>query len=181
MALKATIFKAALEISDMDRQYYATHQLTLARHPSETDERMMVRLLVFGLHASERLTLGDRMSDQDIPDLFEDDLTGVREFWIDVGQPDESRLRKACGKAKKVFVYTYSGHAAEKWWSQSAETFARFRNLTVISLPAASTQQLATLATGRMSFQCVIQDGNAMLIDGATTVQIEPTILRGPA
>lgn len=180
MALKATIFKADLEISDMDRQYYASHSLTLARHPSETDERMMVRLLAFALHASERLTLGDRMSDQDVPDVYLNDLTGAMDLWIDVGQPDESRMRKACGKSKSVFVYAYSGHAAEKWWAASAETFTRFRNLTVMNVPPAATQELATLAESRMTLQCMIQDGGAMFVAGSRTVQVAPTILRGP-
>jgi len=178
MALKATIFKAELDVSDMDRQYYGTHSLTLARHPSETDERMMVRLLVFALHAHERLELGDRMGDQENPDLILKDLTGAIELWIDVGQPDESRLRKACGRAKRVFVYAYSGHGAEKWWQQSASDLARFKNLTVVSLPSASVQAITKLAASRMSLQCVIQEGGAMLIDGATTVEVAPAILQ---
>jgi uncharacterized protein YaeQ len=180
MALKATISKAELEISDMDRQYYASHSLTLARHPSETDERMMVRLLAFAFHAHERLTFGERMSERDEPDLFLNDLTGAIELWIDVGQPDEARLRKACGRAKQVFVYAYSGHGAGKWWEQSAAELARFKNLTVVNVPGASSQAIAKLATPRMTLQCVIQDGAAMLIDGATTVQIVPEFLKRP-
>jgi uncharacterized protein YaeQ len=179
MALKATIFKAELEVSDMDRQHYGTHSLTLARHPSETDERMMVRLLVFGLHAHERLELGQRMGDQDEPDLVQKDLTGAIELWIDVGQPDESRLRKSCGRAKRVFVYAYSGHGAEKWWQQSSADLARFKNLTVVSLPAPGVQAITRFAAPRMSLQCVIQEGGVMLIDGATTVQLTPAILQG--
>ena len=179
MALKATIFKAELEISDMDRPYYGTHSLTLARHPSETDERMMVRLLVFAMHAHERLELGQRMGDQDEPDLVQRDLTGAIERWIDVGQPEESRLRKACGRAKRVFVYAYSGHGAEKWWAQSSADFARFKNLTVVSVPSASCQAITRFAAPRMALQCVIQDGSVMVIDGSSTVQLAPEILQG--
>lgn len=178
MALKATIFKAELEVSDMDRQYYASHSLTIARHPSETDERMMVRVLAFAMHAHERLEFGQRMSDQEEPDLVLKDLTGAIELWIDVGQPDEAQLRKACGRAKHVFVYAYSGHAAGKWWADSAPAFERFRNLTIVSIPAASAQEIAKFASPRMSLQCMIQEGGAMLIDGKTTVQIAPVILK---
>ena len=179
MALKATIFKADLDVSDMDRAYYGTHSLTLARHPSETDERMMVRLLVFALHAHERLELGQRMNDQDEPDLLQKDLTGVIERWIDVGQPEEARVRKACGRAKRVFVYAYSGHGAEKWWQQSSADLARFKNLTVVNIPGESSQAITKIAAARMSLQCVIQEGGVMLIDGTNTVQITPAVLQG--
>ena len=178
MALKATIYKAELEVSDMDRQHYATHSLTIARHPSETDERMMVRVLAFALHAHERLEFGQRMSDQDEADLVRKDLTGAIEEWIDVGQPEEAQLRKACGRAARVFVYTYSGHGAEKWWAASQPTFARFKNLSVLSLAADVAPAIAKFAAPRMALQCVIQEGTAMLIDGASTVQIAPVILQ---
>jgi len=102
MALNATIFKAVLQIADMDRNYYRDHALTIARHPSETDERMMVRLLAFVLHAHEALSFGKGLSADGEPDLWQKDLTGAIELWIDVGQPDEKSIRKACGRAKQV-------------------------------------------------------------------------------
>ena len=95
MASNATIFKATLQIADMDRNYYADHALTIARHPSETDERMMVRLLAFVQHAHEALAFGRGLSADDEPDLWRRDLTGAVELWIEVGQPEEKRLRKA--------------------------------------------------------------------------------------
>jgi uncharacterized protein YaeQ len=180
MALKATIYKADLDVSNIDRGYYALHALTIARHPSETDERMMVRLAAFALHADEALAFGQRMSDDDEADLWQKDLTGAIELWIDVGMPDEARMRKACGRAKRVVVYTYSGHATQKWWAQSAEPFERFKNLTVLSLPAAGAQAIAAFAAPRMKLQAVIQDGALMLIDGATTVQLAPAVLKAP-
>lgn len=179
MALKATIFKADLDVSDMDRQYYAAHSLTVARHPSETDDRMMVRLVAFALHAHERLELGQRMSDTDEPDLVLKDLTGAIELWIDVGQPDEARLRKACGRAKRVHVYAYSGHAVRKWWEESAAAFTRFRNLSVSSIDASAVEALGKLAAPRMSVQCMIQDGSAIVVAGSTTVEIPLQVLRG--
>ncbi len=120
MALKATIFKADLQIADMDRRYYGDHTLTIARHPSETDERMMVRLLAFAMHADEALSFGRGLSTDDEPDLWRKDLTGTIEIWIDVGLPDEKRVRRACGRARQVFVYSYGGRGAELWWDQFA-------------------------------------------------------------
>ena len=125
MALKATIFKAAVQIADTDRNYYQTHALTLARHPSETDERMMVRLLAFALHAHESLLFGKGLSADDEPDLCRKDLTGAIQLWIDVGQPDEKRLRKACGRASQVVVYSYGTTSARAWRGFCASTSAK--------------------------------------------------------
>ena len=94
MSLRPTICKASLDISDLDRQYYANHALTIARHPSETDERMMVRLLAFALFADEALAFGAGLSDSDEPDLWAKDLTGDIDCWIEIGQPDPRIVRK---------------------------------------------------------------------------------------
>jgi uncharacterized protein YaeQ len=179
MVLNATIFKADLQISDMDRHYYQSHGLTLARHPSETDERMMVRLLAFARHAHEALAFAKGLSDTDEPDLWQKDLTGAIELWIEVGQPDEKRILKACGRATQVVLYTY-GHAAEIWWKQIASRLTRLRNLTVINLESASTQSLAALAQRGMQLQCTVQDGELWLAGDQGSVQIVPTIWMSP-
>src|SRR5206468_290856 len=158
MAEKATIFKADLTVADMDRNHFATHALTLARHPSETDERMMVRLLAFALHADERLQFGKGISSDDEPDLWRKDLTGEILEWIELGQPDESRIRKACGRARQVIVINYGGRAADIWWEKNAATLERAKNLTVIDIPAAAVSALAALAERTMRLQCMIQD-----------------------
>ena len=150
MALKATVCKAELHIADMERGYYHDHAVTVARHPSETDERMMVRLLAFALNADEALAFGAGLSTDDEPDLWRKDLTGNIETWIDVGLPDEKRVRKACGRAGQVFVYSYGGRAAELWWQQVGDKLARSNKLTVINLPQAGTQALARLAARNM-------------------------------
>src|SRR5688572_27582816 len=134
MALKSTICKAHLQIADMDRNYYHDHALTIARHPSETDERMMVRLLAYALHADPALAFGKGLSTDDEPDLWRKDLTGVIEAWIDVGQPDEKRVRKACGRAEQVYVYTYGGHVSDLWWTHAGRRLDHTRNLTVTKL-----------------------------------------------
>lgn len=181
MAIKATIFKASLQIADMERHYYQDHTLTLARHPSETDERMMVRLLAFALHAHEYLEFGQGMSDDEEADLWQKDLTGSIELWIDVGIPDEKLIRKACGRARQVIVYCYGGRGAEMWFEQNKSQFERQKNLTIINLPVESTQALAKLAQRSMSLQCTIQDGQVWLSDGDASVQVDRMSLKAAA
>ncbi len=178
MALKATIFKANLQIADMERHYYQDHSLTLAQHPSETDERMMVRLLAFALHAHEYLEFAQGMTDDEEADLWRRDLTGSIELWIDVGIPDEKLIRKACGRADEVIVYCYGGRAAEMWFAQNKSQFERQKNLTVINLPIESTTELAGLAQRTMSLQCTIQDGQVWLSDGNASVQVERKVFK---
>ena len=178
MAIKATVFKATLQIADMDRHYYADHALTLARHPSETDERMMVRLLAFALYADELLTFGKGMSSGDEPDLWQKDLTGAIERWIDVGLPDERAIRKACGRADQVVVISY-GRAANIWWNENRDKLQRLNNLTVLNLTSETTLALAALANRNMQLQCTIQEGHIMMTSDAGMIEIEPRILQG--
>ena len=180
MAIKATIFKANLQIADMERHYYQDHALTLARHPSETDERMMVRLLAFALHAHECLEFGQGMTSDDEADLWLKDLTGAIELWIDVGLPDEKLIRKACGRSSQVIVYTYGGRVADMWFAQNSGQFGRLRNLTVINLPVESTRAIANLAQRTMQLQCTIQDGQVWLSNGNESVQVERVLLKTP-
>jgi uncharacterized protein YaeQ len=174
MALKATIFKATMNIADVDRDYYRSHALTVARHPSETDERMMLRLLAFALHADEALLFSRGLSAEDEPDLWQKNLIGDIDIWIDVGQPDEKRIRKACARATRVFVYTYGGHGAEIWWDQMHRKLQRFKNLSVINIPADTLRVLAELAQRTMQLQCTIEDGQLWISDNVVSVLVEP-------
>jgi uncharacterized protein YaeQ len=178
MAIKATIFKANLQIADMERNYYQDHALTLARHPSETDERMMVRLLAFALHAREYLEFGQGMTNDDEADLWQKDLTGAIKLWIDVGLPDEKLVRKASGRAEQVVVYAYGGRTADMWFAQNSSQFARLNNLSVINLPPQTTRALAKLAQRNMQLQCTIQDGQVWLSDGKESVMVERSLLK---
>jgi uncharacterized protein YaeQ len=164
----------------MDRHYYGDHALTIARHPSETDERMMVRLLAFALHAHEALLFGKGLSTEDEPDLWQKDLTGAIELWVDVGLPDEKRILKACGRAAQVVVYSY-GSASNVWWNQIGSKLDRAKNLRVMSLPPATSAALATLVQRTMQLQCTIQDGQIWLTDGDRTVQVELASLKAQA
>ena len=172
MALKATIYKADLQIADMDRNYYQEHALTIARHPSETDERVMIRLLAFALHAGPALAFTKGLFDTDEPDLWQKDLTGAIELWIEVGQPDEKRLMKACGRAAKVVVYTYSA-TSHLWYKQIANKVERARNLSIVNIPAEASAELEKLAKRGMQLQCTIQDGQVWLTDSVDTVLVD--------
>ena len=116
MALRATIHKADLHVADSDRHYYGSHSLTIAKHPSETEERMMIRIIAFALQANEDLTFTKGLSDTDEPDLWIKDLTDAIKLWIEIGQPDERRILKACGRADQVIVYCYGGQTSKIWW-----------------------------------------------------------------
>ena len=173
MAPNATICKAVLHIADVDRHYYEDHSLTLARHPSETDERMMVRLLAFARHGHEALSFGRGLSTEDEPALWQKDATGLIELWIEVGLPDEKALRQACGRARQVCVYTYGGRAADQWWKQNGATLDRLNNLAVMNLPLEGSRALTGLAQRNMDLHCTIQDGQVLIGDGTNAAQME--------
>lgn len=181
MALKATIFKAELEIADLDRHYYAHHALTLARHPSETDARMMVRLLAFARHADDRLTFTKGLCVDDEPALWRKSLSDETELWIEVGLPDEKRLRQACGRARQVVVYAYGGRAVDLWWTPLREAAQRLDNLTVVALPEGTETALAQLAQRTMELNCTLQEGQIWFGDAAATLTIEPRLLQQAA
>jgi uncharacterized protein YaeQ len=178
MALKATIFKVDVQIADMDRHYYQDHALTIARHPSETDERMMMRVLAFIIHAHDALAFGKGLSSEDEPDLWQKDLTGAIELWIEVGQPDDKRILKACGRSSRVIIYSYSA-TSNIWWNQVGSRIERARNLTVINVAPAASMALAAFAQRSMQLQCTIQDGEIWITCNGETVQVDLTVLQG--
>lgn len=180
MALKSTIFKAELQLADLDRSHFGDYSLTIARHPSETDERMMVRLLAFALNASETLSFGRGLSaTDDEGDLQDLDATGSVERWIDVGLPDEKLIRRACNRARQVMVLSYGGRTAEIWWQQTAGKVAGQKNLRVLSLSVEESKALAGLAERGMRLQCTIQDGVVWLGGESGHVELVPKVLFG--
>ena len=158
MALSATICKAELNVIDMDRHYYQQHSLTLAQHPSETDERLMVRLLAFALHASESLSFTKGLSTDDEPDLWQKSLSDDIELWIELGLPSEKRLKKACGRSQQVIVYTYGTGGADMWWKQMQSQISRFKNLTIRHIDSDTSQAMAGLVERSVDVQVSIQD-----------------------
>ena len=181
MALKSTIFKANLQIADIDHSYYADHALTLARHPSETDERMMVRLVALALHAYQLqsvcggdgvLAFGAGLSNPDDPDLSLRDFTGRTRLWVEVGQPEDKPLIKACGKADQVVLYSFSS-SADVWWRTMESKLARPQNLQVWRVPTDASQALAALAERSMQLQATVQENNLTLSSEKGSVDIE--------
>jgi len=172
MALRATIYKADLQIADMDRHYYADHALTIARHPSETDERMMARVLAYAVYAREGIAFTKGLFDVDEPEVWVKNLTGEIKLWIDLGQPDEARIRRACSRAEQVVVLCY-GSGCEVWWKQIASKLTRFSHLTVLQLPADTTQALAALAARGMQLQCMVEDGEIWLNSETESVPVK--------
>ncbi len=162
MAIGSTVYKASLNIADMDRHYYGEHELTVAQHPSETDLRMMVRLAAFAFNADERLEFTKGLCVEDEPELWQKSYGGDIERWIDLGQPDEKRIRKACGRAEEVIIYTYQEKSARDWWKQNESKLQRFKNLHVIHLDVGNIE---TLVTRSMALQCNISDGELSLHD----------------
>jgi uncharacterized protein YaeQ len=171
MALKATIFKAEVHVSDMDRSQYGSYALTLARHPSETDQRLMLRLLAFCLYASDRLQFGRGLSTEDEADLYEPDLTGRILRWIDVGTPDPRDIRKACGQSRQVVVLSY-GRSVDIWWRQNRDALGKPENLTVLKVAAETSEALAALVARNMNIQCSIQDGIVWFTCADVTIQV---------
>ena len=173
MASNATIYKAAIHVADIDRQYYGDHALILARHPSETDERIMVRLLAFMMHAHEALSFGRGLSSEEEPVLWHKDLTGAIDLWIEVGQPEEKTIRRACGRAKQVCVYTYGGRGADQWWANNLTALDRLSNLSVMNLPLDGCRALTTLARPSMQLQCTVHERQIWMTDGEHNAHIE--------
>ncbi len=178
MALKATIYKAELNVSDMDRNHYQTYNLTIAQHPSETTERMMVRLAAFALNAGEQLEFTKGLSTDDEPDLWARSLSDEIDLWIELGQPDEKRIRKACNRAKQVIIYGYHGRAAQLWWQQIKNSCRRFNNLRVVDFDAMDIEQLQQLASRTMRLQASVQDGMLWLGDSSQTIETGMTVLQ---
>ncbi len=182
MAVKSTIFKVNLAVADIDHGYYADHALTLARHPSETDDRMMVRLAALALNAHQlqtvcqgdgTLAFGAGLSDPDDPDVLLTDFTGAKRLWIEVGQPEDKPLAKACSKADAVVLYAFS-HAADVWWRGIETKLTRLDKLQVWRLPFESAQSLGALAQRSMQLQATVHDSVLTLSDDRQSVTVEP-------
>lgn len=172
MALKSAIHKAEVTISDMDRGYYHTHLLTLAQHPSETRERLMLRLVVFVLHAHEQLVFTRGLSAADEPELWQKNYTDDIELWIELGEPDERRLRQASGRAIQVCLYSY-GRGSDVWWQTMKNKVTRLKNLRVLRIASPTLVALAKLHGRNMQLQAIIQDSQLWLSCGDKCVLVE--------
>ncbi len=181
MAQNAIIHKIELSISDMDRHYYEIHKLTVAKHPSETDERLMVRIVAFALNAHEHLEMTKGLSTDDEPDIWQKSLSDEIDVWVALGLPSEKVVRQSCSKAAQVIVYPYGGKTAEIWWDKVRNSTTRFDNLQVINFSEADTLALATLARRAMKLQVNIQDGEVMVSVDESVVYVTPDTWKGAA
>lgn len=175
MALKATIYKAEVQIADMDRHYYAGHQLTIAQHPSETIERVMVRVLAFARCVDEEqdtqpLSFTKDLFEADEPALWQKDLTGQLLQWVEVGLPSEDKVKKACARCPKVTVIAYGQQVAD-WWQKSSK-LASLANLKVFQLPVDTTQAIQALCQRTMQLQLNIMDGEWTLSSDDGSVEL---------
>jgi len=158
---------------------YDNLHLTIARHPSETDERMMIRVLAFILHASEHLEFTKGLSADDEPELWQKSFADEIELWVELGQPDEKRLRKACAKSKQVVLYSYGGRTADSWFDSIKNKLSRLTNLQVFMLPESVTQNLSAMANRGMQLQCTIEDGEVWLSDMQHEIRFNPQLIFG--
>jgi uncharacterized protein YaeQ len=181
LALKSTVFKVKLNVSDLDRNVYEDFSLAVARHPSETDARMMLRVAAFALHADANLEFGRGISTDDEPDLWRKDLTGAVELWIELGTPDPDRLRKAAGRAQQLVLYAYGERAFKVWWDKHAQALQRFENLAVYLFDDVACANLADLAAPGLSLQCTISSGELWLTTGERSLELQPQVLRLPS
>ena len=169
MALKATVFKADLQVANLDQNQFGDYSLTLAQHPSETIERVMIRLLAFALYASEDLRFGRGLSNEEDVAVWEIDPSGVTRLWIDVGLPDEARVKKACSRADRAVIITYGGRPSDMWWQQNANALTRYKNLSVIQLSPEDSAKLVEVAGRTMKLSWTIQEGMVYLDNASIT------------
>jgi len=169
MALKATVFKADLQVANLDQNHFGDYSLTLAQHPSETIERVMIRLLAFALYASEDLRFGRGLSNEEDAAVWEIDPGGVTRLWIDVGLPDEVRVKKACSRADRAVIVTYGGRPSDMWWQQSANTLKRYKNLSVIQISPEDSAKLVEAAGRTMRLSWTIQEAMVYLDNASIT------------
>ncbi len=183
MALSATVFKVELDVSDVDHGYYADHALAVARHPSETDERMVMRLLAFGLRAHRlsdldgELAFGPGLSTPGVPDVRLADCTGRVLEWIVVGQPDDRVLGKAASQADHVLLFPFAA-GVPTWWRTMEARVAKLSNLSVVQIPHAPVQQLAQAVDRRISAQVMVMEGQVTMTVGGIDVTFTPERLK---
>ncbi|MGL4370324.1 MAG: YaeQ family protein [Spirochaetota bacterium] len=176
MAKNSTVYKAHLSIADIDRNYYAEHALTLACHPSETEERLMVRLVAFALNADERLVPAAGMTDNEEPDFWLKDYTGIITLWVEIGQPDEKRILKACGRSGSVKIYTYTANPA-LWWNSISGKVAKAKNLQVYSIDSRSAKELAVFAQRNIDMNVTVQDDEIWVRNETSAVCVKMSLL----
>ncbi len=173
MALGATVCKAFIDVSDIDRGYYESRSITIAQHPSETPARMMVRLLAWVLFAGDKTEFGRGLSTEGEPAVYETNDAGDIARWIEVGCPDIKTLRKAAGKSEDVVVLAYDEARIEPWWQSRKGDMSKIDKLSVRWISDTDLEKLADMAGRNMKFAATVQDGVVWLADDSHNIEIE--------
>ena len=181
MAQKATIYKVELSVSDMDRHCYGTHNLTVAKHPSETDERLILRILAFALNVRDRLEFSKGLSSDDEPDIWQKSRSGELELWVILGLPSEKIIRQSCGRANEVVIYSYGGRAAELWWEKIKNTAMRSDNLRVVNVSYQDSKEVGQLLDRSVKMLVSVEDNDVMISVGEAVVYMDLIEWRGTA
>ena len=176
MALKPTIYKAQIELADSDRNCFESLSLTLARHPSETLQRMAVRLLAYCLNSNRGLEFTKGLSTADEPDLWLHSDSGEIDHWIEVGQPEEPRLRKACGRSALVSVYAF-GKSTDTWWKLHGEAISALPHLQAWQFHWDEVEIAAAMLDRTMQLSVSIVGGIIYLDNGRASTTLEPRLL----
>jgi uncharacterized protein YaeQ len=172
MALKSTIFKADVSISDMDRNYYHEHNLTIARHPSENDQRMMLRIIAFILNANEKLEFTKGLSEVEEPDLWQKSFSDEIEVWIELGLPSEQRVKKGCNQSQHMIILSYQDNSFEEWWKKEQHKLRQKSNLSLWTLPENLAEELAQATERNMQIQATVQDGQLWLTINNNPIEV---------
>lgn len=179
MALGATVCKAFVDISDIDRGFYDSRTLTIAQHPSETPARMMLRLMAWILFAGDKTEFGRGLSTEGEPDVFETNDAGDISRWIEVGCPDIKTLRRAAGKSEDVVVIAYDEARIEPWWHARKGDLSKIDKLSVRWISDEDLEKIAAMAARNMKFAATLQDGVIWIADESRNIEIEiKTLMR---
>ena len=176
VAIKPTIYKARISLSDLERDYYDSISLTVAQHPSETLERMMVRLLAYCINAQEGIELTKGLDEVEEPDLWVRTLDWQTKLWIDVGEPSAERVKKACNRSQAVKVYSFNTKS-DVWWSRGESKFSRLE-ASIYRLPRDKIESLAALVQRTMDLSVTITGDSAYVAGEAGEVEVPWEVLQ---
>ncbi|WP_299659555.1 YaeQ family protein [uncultured Psychromonas sp.] len=177
MALKPTIFKMNINVSNLDQDLYETIPLTIAQHPSETTERMVTRILAFVLNNQEFLSFTKGLSEADDPDIWAKNYSDEFLLWVDVGEPGFERIKKACRQAKSVKVYTFNTKS-NVWWKQSLKDFSKI-TAQVYQFDFEQIQSFASLVERTMDFSITLTDNVFYIAADKGSCEVNLTTLKG--
>jgi len=173
MALKSTIFKISLQVNDFNRDHYQLYPLKVALHPSETEARMLMRVLAFALHADERLSFTRGLSSDDEPDLWQKSLSDEIELWLELGQPDVKRLRKASSRSRSVVIYTYGGKGVDQWYDSIQNDLSKLDNVKIIRFDLEAIKTLVSSLQRSTDIDCMIQDNVLSVVMGQCSQDVK--------